>query len=176
MKYSDIELPDSFDPDAAIALGDAKLGETEHLARHIEAGGVIDDAIRIFLAAHLRGEIKRRPGNQRTASQIRREVNIAHEVYTVAKHFGVSRYRAAEAYLFLNPEINEETLKSYLKRHKDMAVRKSDQEIAEFARLFDEVQKRAGWSESQISEQKRLYSENSNAMLDRYEKAFREMG
>ena len=95
----------------------AESGNMEPLARHIEAGGHLCPGLRKILAAQLRGEMKYR---RRSWAQQRLEDRIVLAVYGIRlmerERIGkCSEYRAAQIYLDRHPDMNPETLKTYLR-------------------------------------------------------------
>ncbi len=107
----------------------AQSGEVEPFAAYIEAGHPITDGMRKWLAAHLRGELPKRPGNKRLYSQIRREADIIHYIHYL-KDFGTERsagpLKSMEEAIRIYVEqqqdngkdISEDTVRGYLKRYK----------------------------------------------------------
>jgi hypothetical protein len=126
----------------------ARDGNVEPLARHIEKGGHLDAATRKFIAAHLRGEIKRKRGNRRTLAQEeieRKTVNLLRGLqFGIACLHGQrgSLRRAIDKYLEMHPQTNEETLKTYLKRQKG-GVWSAMLEVADEVRASNGVSKSA---------------------------------
>lgn len=104
-------------------LAHALTGHTEPLAKHLETGGHIDQPTREFLAATLRGEVRRKRGNTRTHSQRQMELEAVLAVRALQFESALdrgsrgSRSIAINRYLELNPSANENTLNDYLKRN-----------------------------------------------------------
>ncbi|HDR28859.1 hypothetical protein [Rhodovulum sp.] len=96
-------------------------GEVEPMAKHIEAGGDLPPDFRAFLAAHLRNELPKRPGNKRTFSQVQMEAGIVSQIRYIMRIMGCSAYKAQKLYLQMHPSMNEETLKTYWKKSRRRA-------------------------------------------------------
>lgn len=125
----------------------AMSGNLEPLAQHIESGGNLDRPTREFLAAYLRGEIKFKRGNRRTYFQEAKEQRAVSYVRSLRFHYAVlhgsrgSLARAVRTFLDKHPEMSEETLKTYMKRHKDNIWQSAMKDVDRVrAEILDELQ------------------------------------
>jgi hypothetical protein len=97
----------------------AEEGNSEPLAELIEREGCLaTPEAREYVAARLRGEKKKR-GNKRTLGQIKMELNLLQEIRMIEKDLGCTEYKAIKVYLASHPDMNEDSLKTYLKRAKE---------------------------------------------------------
>jgi hypothetical protein len=94
----------------------AVSGDTRYLERHIESGGEIDQHIREYLVKHLRGEIIRGRGNQRTFTNENADHKLMWDISSKCRINGLKQNAAIREYLDENPNANEDTVKSALKR------------------------------------------------------------
>jgi hypothetical protein len=104
---------------------EALRGDPRGLAEQIERGLNISAPVRSLIVDYLRGHIKKNKGNQRTVKQELMEsihyFNVKYLQMGVDlsdKYNGkkMTRYRAIKIYLERNPDLNEDTLKTYLRR------------------------------------------------------------
>lgn len=111
----------NFATKADTALRHAMSGNLNALASYLESGGEVSHEIRDFLVSYLRKGLNFGPGNRRTYAQVSMELGIISDITTAMRHFGISRYKATKVYLAINPHLNEETIKSYLKKNSAVA-------------------------------------------------------
>lgn len=111
-----------FTKERFLIVGALRDGDPKPLAGHLAAGGELHDDQREALIKYLRGEYRRKRGNPHTAAQHWKVLEIRQKVIALQSHFALlygsrgSLRRALEAYLEHNPDIGEESLKSYVKR------------------------------------------------------------
>ena len=120
--------PDSFDSDTFDlathhVLRALKQGDVEPLARHLEEGGYLCQTLRDFLAASVRREIEYARGNKRTLAQMQKEDKHLLEIALIRADAAadgqlISEHAAMKKYLERHPEMNEETLKGYVRKSK----------------------------------------------------------
>ena len=101
------------------ALHKAEMGVREPLAKYIEEGGKLGDDTRVWLAKFLRGEapaLKR--GNKRTEAQILADAKLLMTIRRLQEEYGLSEYAARKKYVDENENLNDETVKSQIRRAK----------------------------------------------------------
>ena len=97
-------------------------GDFEAVAKHLENGGVIEEGLRQFLVDVLRG--RKRPANRtRTRDQVERERRIIMQIRVIQHHAAekgppLSDYEAMWKLLDLNPDLNEETVRNYVRKYR----------------------------------------------------------
>ncbi len=93
----------------------AWTGDFEPLAKHIEAGGELNEEMRGVLVAILRGSLRFAKGHRRTFAQIQLDRDAALDIssYMLA---GLSRPQAVRTWLDANPNLNAAILKEMLRR------------------------------------------------------------
>lgn len=94
----------------------AQKGDPEPLARHLEMGGYVGPTIRKFLAAHLRGQIAKRPGVKATKSAADSRAAIAMDIWMDCVLMGKSLYGAQQDYCKKRKAMNPETLRHICKQ------------------------------------------------------------
>ena len=101
------------------ALSDAKMGIREPLAKYIEDGGELGTETRVWLAKFLRGEAPvLKVGNKRTRTQIQADAELLIAIEGLQEKYGLTEYAARKKYLENNESLNDETIKSAIKRAK----------------------------------------------------------
>jgi polyhydroxyalkanoate synthesis regulator phasin len=103
------------------ALTNAEDGDPKALSDlMIQRGFLATKEAREFVAAHIRGEKKRR-GAKRMARQQAKEVGILGMVREIQRELNCGEHTAREVFLDRHPDIcdNQDTLKTYLRRAKE---------------------------------------------------------
>lgn len=96
----------------------ADSGEFEPLAKHLESGAELTLCMREFLAAHLRGEVRFNRGRRATFAQEQLDRQVSDDVKLYGELLNVTAGEARDRYLDAHPNMNPETLRSILKRHR----------------------------------------------------------
>lgn len=101
------------------ALSEAKMGIREPLAKYIEDGGELGPETRVWLAKFLRGEAPAlQAGNKRTRAQIQADAKLLIAIKRLQEQYGLTEYAARKKYLENNEGLNDETIKTAIKRAK----------------------------------------------------------
>ena len=97
-------------------------GDFEAVAKHLEDGGIIEGGLRHFLVDVLRG--RKRPANRtRTLEQVERERRVVWQIRLIQheaaeKGRPLTDYAAMWRLLDMNPDLNEETARNYLRKYR----------------------------------------------------------
>ena len=101
---------------SSLIIRHAEGGDTRYLERHIKSGGEIDQHIRDYLVKHLRGEIIRGRGNQRTFANENADHKLMWDISSKCRMNNLTKNAAIREYLDENSNANVDTVKSALKR------------------------------------------------------------
>lgn len=93
----------------------AKQGDLRQLAAHIKAGGDLDPLVREWLADYLIAPPK---APRRTYAQKKMEYDLVRKILWARIANGGSDYAALKSFLEHNPDMELETMKTYLKKWK----------------------------------------------------------
>lgn len=95
-------------------------GDRMELADYIAEGGTLCDETRQWLAQFLRGtEPKLKSGRRRMAKQVASDVRLLNIIAKIQNEKKCSEYAAIKHFLDCNIELNEDTVRSAIKRGKN---------------------------------------------------------
>ena len=107
------------------ALRVAEEGDVTRLVEiFLRDGSLKTTEAQQFVAARLRGD-KRKRGNKRTSAQLKADFDLFMHLQTIMQENSCTEYHARKILLEQNPKLNEETLKTRIRRLKREMLREA---------------------------------------------------